>query len=306
MSENPEMPFASNSTTTCSNCHSAMPSELRFCRNCGFRLTDGGDTESVRFPSSSGAVSAPIAAKKRRKMSGMAWVFVGLLVFFVGAAAFTALIGPRHRNRAGVAQTPANRSYAGVKEWETTENKDGATFTAVYPPGGPADKAGLVGGDVIVKFDGQRITNEDEMAQALIRAPVGKTVDVEYLRDGESRTTKLTTATEDEIKRLTRAFEDRPREQRARFGYEDGESERVAIPGTKIAGVRLDEIYGSMPADIAGVKEGDVVIEFDGIPIRTPGEMYMRVMRSVPYSTVKLVVMRGEEKVEIPVKMGRQ
>jgi hypothetical protein len=36
----------------------------------------------------------------------------------------------------------------------------------------------------------------------------------------------------------------------------------------------------------------------------------MRVRRSLPYSTVKLVVMRGEgdvkEKVEIPVKMGKQ
>lgn len=307
MSENPEMPFASNSMTTCSNCHSAMPSELRFCRNCGFRLTDGGgDGESTRFGSPSGAVSAPVPAKKRRKMSGMAWVFLGLLVFFVGAAAFTALIGPKHRNRTAVTQTPVDRSYAGVKEWETTENKDGATFTAVYPPGGPADKAGLVGGDVIVKFGGQRITNEDEIAQALTRTPVGKTVDIEYLRDGETHQTKLTTASEQEIERLRREFENRPREQRARFGYEDGESERVEIPGTKIAGVRLDEIYGSMPADIAGVKEGDVVIEFDGIPIRTPGEMYMRVMRAVPYSTVKLVVMRGEEKVEIPVKMGRQ
>ena len=135
MSENPEMPFASNSTTTCSNCHSAMPSELRFCRNCGFRLTDGGgDTETIGFGPRSGAVSAPIAAKKRRKMSGMAWVFVGLLIFFVGAAAFTAVIGPRHRSRSGSTQTPANRSYAGVREWETTENKDGVTFTAVYPP----------------------------------------------------------------------------------------------------------------------------------------------------------------------------
>jgi hypothetical protein len=36
----------------------------------------------------------------------------------------------------------------------------------------------------------------------------------------------------------------------------------------------------------------------------------MRVRRALPYSTVKVVVMRGEgdvkEKVEIPVKMGKQ
>jgi hypothetical protein len=32
----------------------------------------------------------------------------------------------------------------------------------------------------------------------------------------------------------------------------------------------------------------------------------MRVRRALPYSTVKVVVMRGEEKLEIPVKIGKQ
>jgi S1-C subfamily serine protease len=76
-----------------------------------------------------------------------------------------------------------------------------------------------------------------------------------------------------------------------------------------MTGVRLDDIYGSRPADIAGVKKGDIVIEFDGIPIRTGGELLMRLNRALPYSTIKLVVMRGGdklEKVEIPVKLGRR
>ncbi len=46
------------------------------------------------------------------------------------------------------------------------------------------------------------------------------------------------------------------------------------------------------------------MIEFDGVPIRTEDEFLMRVRRALPYSTVKVVVMRGEgdvkEKVEIP------
>jgi putative serine protease PepD len=66
----------------------------------------------------------------------------------------------------------------------------------------------------------------------------------------------------------------------------------------------------SRPADIAGLKEGDIVVEFDGVPIRTSEEFLMRVRRAQPYSTVKLVVMRGEapplERVEIPVKLGKQ
>ena len=315
MSENPELSMPVNSTpglTTCSNCHSPMPSELRFCRNCGFRLGDGlaEYNETIRFgdqrgPLASGTVSAPAPTKKRRKISGMAWVFLGLLIFFIGAAAFTAVISPMRRH-VSTTQTPVNKSYTGVREWDTVETKDGVTFEVVTPPGGPADKAGLVGGDVIVKFDGQRISNEDEMNRALVRTPVGKTVDVEYLRDGETHITKMTTVSEDEVRRLSREFDNRPPEQRARFGYDDGDSERVEIPGTKIFGVRLDDVTASLPADMAGVKEGDVVIQFDEIPIRTPQELVMRVRRAVPYSTVKLTVMRGPEKLEIPVKMGRQ
>ncbi len=70
-------------------------------------------------------------------------------------------------------------------------------------------------------------------------------------------------------------------------------------------GVRLGEILPNRPADLAGVKEGDIVIEFDGVPIRTSEEFLSRVRRAKPYSTIKLLVMRGSEKLEIPVKMGR-
>ncbi len=82
------------------------------------------------------------------------------------------------------------------------------------------------------------------------------------------------------------------------------------MPGTNIRGVRLDTILRSRPADIAGIKNGDIVVEFDGVPIRTRDEFLMRVRRAKPYSTVNVVVMRGEgdvkEKLEIPVKMGKQ
>jgi serine protease Do len=237
-------------------------------------------------------------------MSGMAWIFVGLLVFFIGAAAFTAIINPaRHNGNIGIVRPAAVKSYIGVDGFDTTNN--GVTFGSVDAPGGPADKAGLVGGDIITKFDGQDVHDEDQMEELMTRTPVGKTVDVEYLRDGEKKTTKLTTISQDEFRKLGRDFERRP-EGRGQFGYDDDEVQRVQVPGTNISGVKLNSILRSRPADLAGVKEGDVVIEFDGVPIRTADEFNMRVRRAMPYSTVKLVVMRGEEKLEIPVKMGKQ
>jgi len=104
--------------------------------------------------------------------------------------------------------------------------------------------------------------------------------------------------------RLNREFAARP-QGRGRFGFDDDETERVPIAGTKIYGVRVDEISASLPADMAGIKNGDVIVEFGGVPIRTPEELSSRVTRAIPYETIKVVVMRGAERLEIPVKMGK-
>jgi S1-C subfamily serine protease len=301
-----------------------MPRELRFCRNCGFRLGEGSAeyTETVRFqnvppgtmprngatqfqnPQYGGLSVSPSGPmrKRRKRMSGMSWMFIGLLIFFIAAAGFTAIIRPIRQNvRVQFAETPP-RAYAGVNSFDTTDG--GVTFDNVEPPGSPADKAGLVGGDVITTVDGQPIHTDDEMTELLGRTPIGKTLDVVYLRDGETKNAKLTTISREELSRLNSAFRNRP-EGRAQFGY-DGGGERVPIPGTKMYGVLLDDINRNQPADIAGVKVGDIVIEFDGIPIRTPEELVSRVRRALPYSTITLIVMRGEERVPIQVKLGKQ
>jgi S1-C subfamily serine protease len=263
--------------------------------------------------------------KKKRRLSGMSWVFIGLLVFFVCAAAFTALVSPRRNSNVivGIGRAPVVKSYIGVDGFNDTDQ--GVIFECVSAPGGPADQAGLVGGDVIKKFDGQPIQNEDQIDDLMARTPVGKTVEVEYLRDGQKKTTKLTTISQQDYNRLSREFDRRP-EGRAQFGYDDDEAERVLVPGMNIYGVKLGSLLRSRPADLAGIKEGDIVTEFDGVPIRTPEEFLMRVRRALPYTTVKLVVMRSKapsepvegdqsppaeqtkelEKLEIPVKLGKQ
>jgi len=78
------------------------------------------------------------------------------------------------------------------------------------------------------------------------------------------------------------------------------------VPGKNIYGVKLNSLLRSRPADIAGIKEGDIVTEFDGVPIRTTDEFLMRIRRALPYSTVKVVVFRDGQQLEIPVKMGKQ
>jgi len=320
------MPMAAPANQTiCSNCHSTMPSELRFCRNCGFRLTS--ELGVYTATDASGPFVPAATPKRKRRISGMSWIFIGLLAFFVCAAGFTALVSPL-RHSTIINRTPVNRAVIGAR---FDQSDEGVFLESASLPNGPADKAGLIGGDVILSFDGQKIEKENQLDDLMEKTPIGKTVDVEYSRDGEKKVAKLTTISQDDERKLTREFERRP-EGRAQFGYEDGDAETVPVPGMKIHGVKLGTVLRSRPADMAGVKEGDIVIEFDGVPIRTGEELLMRVRRAQPYSTIKLVVMRGEtlhdeppsdeseapkepkqpaeskalQKLEIPVKLGKQ
>ena len=58
--------------------------------------------------------------------------------------------------------------------------------------GSPADKAGLISGDVIVEFGGQKIANIYDYTYALDAAKIGKTLDVIVLRDGQRVTLQVT------------------------------------------------------------------------------------------------------------------
>jgi serine protease Do len=238
-------------------------------------------------------------------MSGMTWMFLGLLIFFIAAAVFTAIVTPIRRGGgvAVITRPSVPRAYVGVDAFDTVEG--GVSFSNVEPPGSPADAAGLVGGDIITTFDGQTITSDDQIMEMLGQMPIGRTVDVVYLRDGETKNTKLTTISREEYSRLEKAFNTRP-EGKGRFGFDDDSTERVPIPGTRKFGIRLDDISQSLPADLAGIKAGDIVIEFDGVPIRTPEELAARVNRAIPYSTIDVLLLRGTEQLTIPVKMGKR
>ncbi|HVG33887.1 MAG TPA: PDZ domain-containing protein [Pyrinomonadaceae bacterium] len=323
--------------TICPNCHVAMPRALRFCRSCGFRLGEGiaEYTETVRLPnrpttsaqqaSTANAAAAQTGAntwapitpvqplmgqasafigscsKKqgRKRTPWIVWVVLGITVASVTGGGLMSPFGLRNKARTAASRS-ATRSYVGVNRYAAAEG-GGITFESVTPPGSAADKAGLIGGDIIKTFDGQTLTSTSQFENLLAATPIGKTVEVTYVRDGETKTTQLTTISKAEQDRLASLFASRP-EGQGFLGIE--EWDRVAVPGMNIYGVQLTDISKNRPGYIAGLREGDIVIEFNGTPIRTERELVERIERAIPDSTVKVVVIRGSERLEIPVKIG--
>ncbi len=84
------------------------------------------------------------------------------------------------------------RAYLGTIPDYTTEGT-GVKLSGVRA-GGPADKAGLKGGDIIVQFGGQEITNIYDYTYAIDAVKIGEPVEVVVLR-GEKRV-KLTVTPE--------------------------------------------------------------------------------------------------------------
>lgn len=313
----------------CPSCGAALVDGMRFCRMCGHRLGEGlaEYVETVRFdrmPNMSGlpqgnqgmtnaagaqttlitppmAPLAPMWKPKRGKK--WPWMFAVIALFLVlvvgGKFAFRAI---RDAARAGITrmQPPPEppRSFVGASEFSDTENNGGALLEEALP-GSPAEQAKLVDGDIITKFDGRNINDEDSLREAITQTPIGKTVEVVYLRDGETQTTQLTTMSNKDYD-LDVAY---PRE-RGMLGVDD--TERVAVEGTKLHGVRIGDVYDNRPADLAGLKEGDIITEFDGKPVRTAEGLGGYIALAKPASTVTLVVYREGQRIELPVKMGRR
>jgi S1-C subfamily serine protease len=307
-----------------------MPQGMRFCRQCGFRLGEGVEdyTETVRLGNQpqgrtafaqGGAQSqgAPYGAqpwgamspagasqvafgKKKRRSKGPHWIVWVILSVVIASVAGGSFIRPLRINigsGGGASGTGAAQSKVGASKFSSEGG--GAMVISVSTPDGPMDKAGLVGGDVITSFDGKPVTNDSELRKQIAATPIGKTVEVVYTRDGETKKTTLTTVSEDEIDRLDDIAENIP----DGFLGIDG-LHRIAVPNTNIYGVQVDNVIDNRPAKMAGLQDGDIITEFGGTPIRTAEELGNRIDRTKPYSTVKTVIYRGAERMEIEVKVG--
>jgi S1-C subfamily serine protease len=87
---------------------------------------------------------------------------------FIGVSGQTAPIPRRHAVLAGI------------------DNNRGAALMTVEP-GGPAAKAGVLPGDVVIKLDGLDINGVDDLIRVLDRDRIGRIVSMEVLRLGRLR-----------------------------------------------------------------------------------------------------------------------
>jgi membrane-associated protease RseP (regulator of RpoE activity) len=231
------------------------------------------------------------------------WMVVALMVVLgVGGAVFKAA-----RDRGGPPDSgnrPEQKAPLVEADAFDTADGGGAMLRGLAGPNTSLEAAGLVGGDVITSYDGQPVRDAGTLKKLIAATPIGKAVEIAFMRDGEVKKIVLTIISGEGFRGMD-TLRQRPGGRGVLdIDFDDGD--RVRVPGTNIYGIQLDDVSRNGPADIAGLKEGDIIITFGGKPIRTAGDLRYRAGAATPGDIVDVVVVRDGQQITIPVKMGRQ
>lgn len=175
--------------------------------------------------------------------------------------------------------------------------------------GGPADKAGLRQGDIILSANGRTIERSEELPTIIGAIRPGTEVTLEIWRDRASRKVSMRvveleppaqTAADntkaepaDAADRLGLVVRDLTAEERDR-GSREPRAGRIPVP----EGVLVERAQGV--ARDAGVQRGDLILNVNGRPVKTVKEF--RDVIGKAGKAVALLVQRGGSQIFIPVR----
>ncbi len=151
---------------------------------------------------------------------------------------------------------------------------------------GPAAEAGIATGDVIVKFDGQRIQDAHELPKLVAGTAVGKSVEVVILRKGQELTKTVTLGRlEDNQKQASLEQSGAAPEQNTpnaavqkslgmAFASLDSAARlKFAIKDSITSGVVVAGVDSDSPAAEKNIQPGEVILEINQEPVSQPADV---------------------------------
>jgi serine protease Do len=142
----------------------------------------------------------------------------------------------------------------------------------------PAEKAGLKEGDVILEFNGKKVTDSRHLKLEVARAQPGESVPLKVLRDGSTKDLQVTVKEIPGQERLAKNDNSSGEkdDNGTLNGVTVGDLDRQArqqfeLPGS-IHGVVVTDVAPDSAAAEAGLKPGDVIQEINRKPVKTAEE----------------------------------
>jgi serine protease Do len=191
------------------------------------------------------------------------------------------------------------------------KDRRGALVASVNA-GGPAAKAGLEPGDVIIEYNGKPISRRDQLVSMVVATKPGSTVPIKVLRDKQERSLNVTIDELDLESENGAAGDRRPEpvdpgvEEPSGFGLSLGPltsdiARRLRLPAGS-EGVIVTDVEVGSPAQRAGIAPRDVILQVNRRPVSTPQEAG-RLLDQVPSGgTAFLLVFRNGQQQFVTVR----
>lgn len=200
----------------------------------------------------------------------------------------------------------------------------GGAFIGKVQEGGPAAKAGLQSGDVVIEFDGERVRSARHFSRLVEEPPDGRTVKATIARDEARKTLEITPELgkrhmagsmlpDDIIPNVQREVEHGlralPRDfdlhiegpaigiaPRGRLGVNvEPLSDQLAEFFGTTKGVLVSSVEPDSPAAKAGLKAGDVITSVNGRTVDDPQALSAAVRTAESGATLEIGIVRDKK-----------
>jgi serine protease Do len=193
------------------------------------------------------------------------------------------------RGRLGVQISEVTRDVAAALGLEKARGAE----VAMVEPGGPAEKAGIRVGDIILRFNGQPIETTRDLPRLVGASKIGSRATVTIWRRGQQMDLPVTIVQLEDEKS--------PGEKEKRKKAPSGETNALGLHVSDLlvaqrrelkmeGGVLVEDSTGR--AATAGIQAGDVILQVDNTEIKNATQFNALVAKLDPKKSVALLVWR--------------
>ena len=170
-------------------------------------------------------------------------------------------------------------------------------------PGSPAAKAGFQRGDVILTYDGAKVQENDDLPLMVAETEVGKTVNVEVIRGGRTETLKAHIEELNDEEAEATAGEESEETQLGLTVQELTPDIAKSLNIEETKGIVVSEVTPDSPANNAGLKRGDVILEVGSKPVTSMKEFRAETKDIKKSKPLLLLVRRADTTLFLTLKV---
>ncbi len=188
------------------------------------------------------------------------------------------------------------------------ENSKGVLLSAVVA-GGPADRAGIKVGDVVIQFNGQPVDSPNDLQRLVAQADENQTVTLRIIRNGSKKRIKIRMGDQAKaegrpITKSGGAPVSKSRSTLLGLEVENLTREIARRLGTSVlSGVVVKAVQSGSPAEAAGISAGDIIREVNRREVRDQKEFQRLVKALKPGDDLLILIKRQDYAIYVAMKI---